>query len=140
VSKVCLDAKENIQKALEKLNREPVTNESAELYYWLTKSLSNLETIEAMQIYGDYGYSNGMVRMPDVSFEGSMDMRRGRDGDSDGMYRESGRTRTMPRYYYSGHMGKEHMMQDLNAMLADADSEKERRRIKDLIEDLRELK
>ena len=32
------------------------------------------------------------------------------------------------------------MLQDLKAMMADADTEKERRRIKDLIEDLQDLK
>ena len=69
----------------------------------------------------------------------SRDGRRGMDGDNDGIYNESGRF--MPnRYYYSGHAGKEHMMQDLKAMMADADSEKERRRIKEFIEDIQEMK
>ena len=35
---------------------------------------------------------------------------------------------------------KEHMMQDLKAMMADADTEKERRRIKEFIEDMQEMK
>ena len=147
MDKVCLEAKENIHKALEKLNREPVTNESAELYHWLTKSLYNLVTIDAMtkydgESYGRRDYPMGMsgdrISIPYMDYERSRDGRAGRDGDSDGMYRESGRM--MPRYYYSGHMGKEHMMMDLKAMLADADTDKERRRINDLIEDLKEMK
>ena len=77
--------------------------------------------------------------MPDINIPMSRDGRRGMDGDNDGIYNESGRY--MPnRYYYSGHTGKEHMLQDLKAMMADADTEKERRRIKDLIEDLQDLK
>ncbi|MBQ1729941.1 MAG: hypothetical protein II036_06320 [Oscillospiraceae bacterium] len=77
--------------------------------------------------------------MPDINIPMSRDGRRGMDGDNDGIYNESGRY--MPsRYYYSRHTGKEHMLQDLKAMMADADTEKERRRIKDLIEDLQDLK
>ena len=79
--------------------------------------------------------SNGIIHTPEVRYSGAGRM--GMDGDSDGRYRESGRI--MPRWYYSGHNGKDHMMRDIDAMMADADNEKMRRRIKEFKEDMKEL-
>jgi len=147
--------KDKIDEGLEQLNTQPLTAENACQYKELTEALYYLITATSMLDYseengysGTYtmargnngGMSRGLVHMPDIKIPPmSRDGRRGMDGDSDGIYNESGRY--MPnRYYYSGHTGKEHMMQDLKAMMADADTEKERRRIKDLIEDLQEMK
>lgn len=155
--------KDKIDEGLEKLNTQPLTAENACQYKELTEALYYLITATSMMDYseengysGTYtmargnngnngnmsrngGMSMGLVHMPDVRMDYTRDGRRGMDGDNDGIYNESGRY--MPnRYYYSGHAGKEHMLQDLKAMMADADTEKERRRIKDLIEDLQELK
>ena len=145
LDKVYQLAKDKIDEGLTKLNTQPLTSENACQYKELTEALYYLITATSMMDYSEEGYfgnytmnrdmSRGLVHMPRVTRDG----RRGMDGDNDGRYNESGRY--MPdRYYYSGHMGKEHMLQDLKAMMADADSEKERRRIKDLIEDLEELK
>ncbi len=143
---VCMEAKENLKKGLAKLNKEPINDENAELYHLITESLYHLELVEAMK--NEYGYSgvyydDGMMRMPHNSYEGRNGMPsnsyEGRMNQSnEGGYSEG--RHSMPRYYYSGHMGKEHMMTDLKAMLADADTEKERRMIRDLIEDLQQLK
>lgn len=140
--------KDKIEEGLEKLNAQPLTAENACQYKELTEALYYLVTASSMLDYSEENYSGaynngmsrGLIHMPDIKMPPmSRDGRRGMDGDNDGRYNEPGRY--MPnRYYYSGHVGKEHMMQDLKAMMADADSEKERRRIKDLIEDLEELK
>lgn len=132
---VCMEAKENLKKGLAKLNKEPVNDENAELYHLITESLYHLKLVEAMENGYDYSgvyYDDRMMRMPHSSYEGRMDQ------PNEGGYSEG--RHSMPRYYYSGHMGKEHMMTDLKAMLADADTEKERRMIRDLIEDLQQLK
>ena len=142
-------AKGKIDEGLTKLNSQPLTAENACQYKELTEALYYLITATSMMDYseegnysGNYdgGMSRGLVHMPDIKMPPmSRDGRRGMDGDNDGRYNES-RRRMPERYYYSGHMGKEHMMEDLKAMYDDADSEKERRRIKDLMEDLKELK
>ena len=146
LDKIYKVAKDKIDEGLNKLNSQPLTSENACQYKELTEALYYLVTATSMMDYSeeenysgdrsyDRGMSMGLVHMPPISRDGH----RGMDGDNDGRYNESGRY--MPnRYYYSGHVGKEHMMQDLKAMMADADSEKERRRIKDLIEDLEEMK
>lgn len=148
-----MKTKEKIDEGLAKLNTQPITAENACQYKELSEALLNIITASVMLEETEYGYSGDRVHAPmnvpgiprnypRVSYDGMMPMSRdgrmGMDGDNDGRYNESG---NMPRrYYYSGHTGKEHMMMDLKAMMADADSEKERRRIKDLIEDLQELK
>ena len=152
MDKVYESAKDKIDEGLTKLNAQPLTAENARQYKDLTEALYYLVTATSMMDYseegnysGNYsmdrnydgGMSRGLVHMPDIRV--SRDGRIGMDGDNDGRYNES-RRRTPERYYYSGHMGKEHMMEDLKAMYDDADSEKERRRIKDLMEDLKELK
>ena len=147
--------KDKIDEGLTKLNTQPLTAENARQYKELTEAVYYLVTATSMMDYSEAGYSGnnysmardnqggmsmGLVHMPDIKMPPmSRDGRRGMDGDNDGRYNES-RRRTPERYYYSGHMGKEHMMEDLKAMYDDADSEKERRRIKDLMEDLKEMK
>jgi hypothetical protein len=151
LDKIYQSAKDKIDEGLAKLNAQPLTADNACQYKELTEALYYLITASSMLDYSEDGYSGyndysrddrsmGLVHMPKINMPPmSRDGRRGMDGDNDGRYNESGRY--MPnRYYYSGHVGKEHMMQDLKAMMADADSEKERRRIKDLIEDLEEMK
>ena len=152
MDKLYQTAKDKIDEGLTKLNTQPLTAENACQYKELTEALYYLVTATSMMDYseegnysGNYsmdrsydgGMSRGLVHMPDIRV--SRDGRRGMDGDNDGRYNES-RRRMPERYYYSGHMGKEHMMEDLKAMYDDADYEKERRRIKDLMEDLKELK
>ena len=122
---------ENIKKGLEKLNTQPITDENADIYKDLSESLYRFKLIEAMDKGSDYNYSG-----TDIRYSG--DGRIGMDGDNDGRYHES-RTRMMPRYFYSGVAGKDHMMQDLRAMAADADSEKKRRRINEFIADMEEM-
>lgn len=149
MDKVYQLAKDKIDEGLTKLNTQPLTAENACQYKELSEALYYLITATSMMDYSaeggysgndysmnrSYDRSMGLVHMPDMSRDG----RRGMDGDNDGRYNES-RRRMPERYYYSGHMGKEHMMEDLKAMYDDADSEKERRRIKDLMEDLKEMK
>ena len=147
--------KDKIEEGLEQLNAQALTAENACQYKELTEALYYLVTASSMLDYseengysGTYnmsrenngGMSRGLVHMPDINIPPmSRDGRRGMDGDNDGIYNESGRF--MPnRYYYSGHAGKEHMMQDLKAMMADADTERERKRIKEFIEDMQEMK
>lgn len=145
MDKVYQLAKDKIDEGLTKLNTQPLTAENACQYKELAEALYYLITATSMMDYsaeGEYsgndrGMSRGLMHMPDIRV--SRDGRMGMDGDNDGRYNES-RRRTPERYYYSGHMGKEHMMEDLKAMYDDADSEKERRRIKDLMEDLKEMK
>lgn len=139
LDRVCTIAKENILKGLSKLNDQPITNDNADLYDSLTEALYHLELVEAMK-KSDYEYS-GAARyyhdgIPNMT---SRDGRMGMDGDNDGRYNES-RGRMTPRWMYSGHSGKEHMMEDLKAMMADADSERERRAIRDFIEEMNEIK
>lgn len=130
MDKVCHEAKENIKKGLEKLNSQPITDENADIYKDLTEALYHLELIEAMKKGSEYDYSG------DYPVHMSRD---GIDGDNDGRYNES-RGRNMPRWYYSGHNGKDRMIQDAEAMMADADTDKERRRIRDFIEDIKAMK
>ena len=145
MNKIYQLTKDKIDEGLTKLNSQPLTAENACQYKELTEALYYLVTATSMMDYSEEGYSGnydrgmsrGLVHMPD--FRMTRDGRMGMDGDNDGRYNES-RRRTPERYYYSGHDGKEHMMEDLKAMYDDADSEKERRRIKDLMEDLKELK
>lgn len=149
MDKIYEQAKDKINEGLTKLNTQPLTAENACQYKELTEALYYLITATSMMEYSDVnssearnyngGMSRGLVHMPDIHMDYSRAGRMGMDGDNDGRYNESGRY--MPnRYYYSGHSGKEHMMQDLKAMMADADSEKERRRIKEFIEDMEDLR
>lgn len=149
MNEIYLRTKEKIDEGLTKLNGQPLTADNACQYKNLTESLYYLVTASAMLDSGvgesrtggnGMGMSNGLMHMPDIRYNYSGDGRMGMDGDNDGRYHES-RGRMAPhRYYYSGHSGKEHMMEDLKAMMADADTERERKRIRDLIEDLQELK
>jgi len=72
---------------------------------------------------GNYNSNRG-------SYEGSYG-RRGRDADSDGRYSEYGNSRD-----YSRHTSKERMIQNLEMMMNEAGSEKEREAIKRCMEQL----
>lgn len=141
-------SKERVTSGLEKLNAQPqITSQDADDYKDLSQALLNMVTACAMMDEKSYGYSGAMVHAPNnipgvpnsyprVSYEGRMGM----DGDGDGRYNESRGRITPNRYYYSGHSGKEHALDHLNAMMADADSERERRFFKDMIEEYTEMK
>lgn len=150
---IYLRTKEKIDEGLTKLNGQPLTADNACQYMNLAEALYYLVTASAMLDSGvgesrtggngngnGMGMSNGLMHMPDIRYNYSGAGRMGMDGDGDGRYYESRGRMTPQRYYYSGHTGKEHMLEDLKAMRADADSDKERRRIDDLIEDLKDMK
>ena len=117
-----MDAKENIYKGLEKLNHEPMTSENADDYHDLIESLYYLTVVEAMKnntgysgvYYDDRMALDGRIDMPSSSYAGRM----------------------TPRYHYSGHTGKDHMIEELRAMYEDAGSERERRTLQSAIENL----
>lgn len=149
-------AKERINEGLKKLNAQPqITSQDADDYNDLSQALLNLVTACVMMEEKEYGYSGVRIHAPmnipgiptnypRVSYDGmvpmSRDGRMGMDGDNDGRYNES-RGRIMPnRYYYSGHSGKEHAIEELKAMMADSDSERERRFFKDMIDEYQEMK
>ncbi len=141
-------AKEKISTGLEKLNAQPqLTSQDADDYNDLSQALLNIVTACVMMEEKDYGYSGARIHAP-MNVPGvsnsyprvSYDGRRGMDGDGDGIYNESRGRMTPDRYYYSGHSGKEHAVEQLKAMEADADSERERRFFKDMREEYMEMK
>lgn len=136
-----------------------ITVSELDSMYKVIDIIKDIDTIHAMEEYGDDGYSRDGYsgrsydgyggRMSnrgsyDGSYDGSYargsyDGRRGRDADSDGRYSEDGsyrRGRDARGRYMSRDAGKEQMMSTLHQMIDEASSDKERQAIMQCIEKL----
>ena len=147
---------EQVEKIVKKGDITPTELDNV---YKAVKTMNNIETIYAMQEYGQsndgsynsydrgsyrgsYGYEGG--GMSNRGSYNSYDGRRGRDGDSDGRYSEDNSYRrgrdAMGRYTsrdgYSRADEKKQMISKLERMMDSASSDSERKTIMECIEKL----